>query len=88
MAIKSYSIAEAGDQFTALVKHVEQQRQPVFITRLGKTIAVILSAKDYDLLLSQQSQPDFWQSYQTWRQTWQVDKWEDSHDPFTNIRPL
>ena len=88
MAIKSYSIPEAGDQFTALVKRVEQQRQPVFITRLGKTIAVILSAKDYDLLLSQQSQQDFWHSYQTWRKTWHVDEWEDEYDPFANMRNL
>jgi prevent-host-death family protein len=45
MITKSYSIAEARDQFAALVRRVEEQKQPVHVTRRGETVAVILSAK-------------------------------------------
>ena len=83
---KTYSIAEARDQFASLVRRVEQQKQPVHVTRRGEAVAVILSAKDYELMLTQQAQQDFWQSYQTWRQTWQVDEWTEESDPFEAIR--
>jgi prevent-host-death family protein len=82
----TYSIAEARDQFTALIRQVEQKKQAVQVTRRGETVAVILSAAEYELLQLQQAQQDFWHSYQTWRQTWQVDEWEDDRDPFTGIR--
>lgn len=86
MTTKTYSIAEARNQFASLVRRVEEQKQPVHVTRRGESVAVILSAKDYELILAQQAQQDFWQSYQTWRQTWQVDKWEEEDDPFADIR--
>lgn len=86
MTAKTYSIAEARDQFASLVRSVEQQKQPVHVTRRGETVAVILSAKDYELMLAQQAQQDFWQAYQAWRLTWQVDEWEEESDPFANIR--
>jgi prevent-host-death family protein len=86
MTIKSYSIAEARDQFAALVRRVERQKQPVHVTRRGEAVAVIMSAEDYELILAQQSQQDFWRTYQTWRQTWQVDEWTEERDPFTGLR--
>ena len=87
MNTKTYSIAEARNQFASLVRRVEEQKQPVRVTRRGKAVAVILSANDYELMLTQQAQQDFWQSYLNWRQTWQVDEWEeDCDDPFANIR--
>jgi prevent-host-death family protein len=86
MITESYSIAEARDQFASLVRQVEEQKQPVHVTRRGEAVAVILSAKDYALILAQQAQQDFWQSYQTWRQTWLVDEWTEESDPFETIR--
>lgn len=86
MITKTYSIAEARDQFAALVRRVEQQKQPVHVTRRGEAVAVILSNQDYERMLAQQTQQNFWQAYQTWRQIWQVDEWEETSDPFTNIR--
>ena len=86
MITKSYSIEEASDQFEALVQLVQTQKQPVYVTRQGKAVAVILSAKEYELLPNDQTKPDFWQSYQTWRKTWQVDEWTEDDDPFANLR--
>jgi len=86
MNTKTYSIAEARNQFASLVRRVEEQKQPVHVTRRGESVAVILSSKDYELMLAQQAQQDFWLSYQTWRQTWQVDEWAEESDPFEDIR--
>lgn len=81
-----YSIAEARNQFAALIREVEEGDEPVQVTRRGEPVAVILSRDKYEQLLAQQSRLDFWQAYQAWRQKWQVDTWEDEADPFAGIR--
>lgn len=88
MAAKTYSIAEARDQFTALVRDVEKTAQSVEVTRRGQPVVVILSTEAYVRLLENQPKRDFWTAYQQWRQKWNVDEldidpdkiWEDVRD--------
>lgn len=68
----TYSIAEARDQFAALVRNAEESNHPVQVTRRGQPVAVILSAKEYARLLDNQPERDFWVAYQEWRQKWNV----------------
>lgn len=48
-SLPQYSIAQARDQLPQLV-HTAEQGTPVELTRRGKQVAVILSAKEYDRL--------------------------------------
>lgn len=68
----SYSIAEARDQFAALVRDAEESNQPVQVTRRGRPVAVILSAEEYARLLANQPERDFWTACEEWRQKGQV----------------
>jgi prevent-host-death family protein len=68
----TYSIAEARDQFAALIRNAEENHQPVQVTRRGQPVAVILSAEEYTRLLANQPERNFWAAYQEWRQKWNV----------------
>ena len=68
----TYSIAEARNQFAALVRDAEENNQPVQVTRRGQPVAVILSAQEYARLLASQPERNFWAAYQEWRQKWNV----------------
>ena len=46
---KSYSIAEAKNHFTELVRDVEND-SPIQLTRRGKPVAVLLSTREYERL--------------------------------------
>ena len=46
---KEYSIAEARNQLSGLVHEAEQGR-PVRLTRRGKSVAVLVSADEYERL--------------------------------------
>lgn len=82
----TYSIAEARDRFTALIRQVEEAQTPVKITRRGEPVAVILSQEAYEALAARAPQKDFWTAYLAWREKWDVDNWEDDDDPFANLR--
>lgn len=69
---KTYSIAEARNQFAALVRDAEESNQPVQVTRRGQPVAVILSAEEYARLLDNQPERNFRAAYQEWRQKWDV----------------
>lgn len=86
MSETSYSIAEARNQFAAIVRDAEETNQPVQVTRRGQPVAVILSAEEYGRLLKQRKKQNFWQSYLEWRKEWQVDDWEETDDPFADVR--
>ena len=87
----SYSIAEARNQFAALVRDAEESNQLVQVTRRGQPVAVILSAQEYACLLANQPERDFWAAYQEWRQKWNVSEldlnpdeiWGDVRDHHT-----
>lgn len=68
----SYAIAEARNQFTALIRRAEETHQPVQVTRRGQPVAVILSAQEYDKLLENQPKRNFWDAYLEY-----VEKWKD-----------
>lgn len=83
----AYSIAEARDQFAALIHQVEAEKKPVQVTRRGEPVAVILSQAEYQRLLAQQPRQDFWQAYLEYQKQWQGvemdiedDIWEDVRD--------
>ncbi len=68
----SYSIAEARNQFAALIRDTEESNRPVQVTRRGQPVAVIISAEEYARLLANQPERDFWAACEEWRQKWDV----------------
>lgn len=70
--MSTYSIAEARNQFAALIRDAEENNQPVQVTRRGQPVAVILSAEEYARLLANQPERNFWAAYQEWRQHWNI----------------
>ena len=86
MTTTTYSIADARNKFTALIRDVEKTARPVEITRRGEPVVVILSTEEYARLLGQQKKQGFWQAYMDWRDKWQVDEWEEESDPFADVR--
>ena len=82
----TYSIAEARNQFTTLIRKVEERHEAVQVTRHGAPVAVILSHEDYERLMADRTTRDFWQSYERWRREWQVSDWDEEADPFVDLR--
>ena len=74
--MKRYSIAEARDQFAAIVQDVERTA-PIEVTRRGKPVAVLISLKEYQQLSA--GKQDFWDAYLAFRD--QVDLEELAIDP-------
>lgn len=70
----SYSIAEARNQFTSVVRAAEGQSDPIQIMRHGKPVVVMLSMAEYERLIAKPPQRDFWTAYQEWREKWNVDE--------------
>ena len=93
----SYSIAEARNQFAALIRQVAEEQVPVQVTRRGEPVAVIFSQEAYTELLARPPQRDFWAAFQKWRQAWGIDEmdidpdevWGDVRDrrPVPDVNP-
>lgn len=81
-----FSIAEARDNFAAIIRDVEETAEPVEVTRRGQPVAVILSTEQYARLSGKEQKQSFWEGYLEWREKWQVDEWEDEDDPFADLR--
>jgi prevent-host-death family protein len=79
---KSYSIAEARNRFTAILRDA-QTSQPIEITRHGETVAVILSWQEY-LRLS--ADKDFWSSYQSFRDVFDLAELQIEPEIFESVR--
>ena len=87
MTTATYSIAEARNQFTTLIRRAEREQELMQVTRRGQPVAVILSMNEYKRLATRQPETDFWQAYLNWREEWQVDEWDDDgFDPFADVR--
>lgn len=83
----TYSIAEARNQFAALVRDAEENNQAVQVTRRGQPVAVILSAQEYARLLASQPKRDFWAAYKEWRQRWNVSELDlDPNEIWSDVR--
>ena len=61
---RRYSIAEARDNFAALVRDVELD-SAIELTRRGEPVAVLLSIEEYRCLLV--GRKKFWQAYSEFR---------------------
>ena len=82
-SLPQYSIAQARDQLPQLV-HTAEQGTPVELTRRGKRVAVILSAKEYDRL-SQKG--DFGKSLAAFRERLEIEKIDiDPDEVFKDVR--
>jgi prevent-host-death family protein len=87
MTDTTYSIAEARNRFTAIIRDAEETNQPVQVTRRGEPVAVILSTAEYERLAARQPKPDFWAAYQAWRRQWDVDELDlDPDDIWGDVR--
>jgi prevent-host-death family protein len=80
---KQYSIAEARDHFTSLVRDVEEELV-IELTRRGKPVAVLLSIQEYKQLITRPS--SFWEAYTTFRNQVDLQKLGIEPDTFANLR--
>jgi prevent-host-death family protein len=64
--VKTYSIAEARDNFPSVVHEAEKGTQ-VELTRRGKRVAVLVGVEDFERL--SKKKPGFWEAYQEFRRT-------------------
>lgn len=62
--MKEYSIAQAKNQLTTIVRDVEQTTA-IALTRRGKTVAILLSIDEYRRLSTPRVM--FWSAYQTFQ---------------------
>ncbi len=82
--LKSYSIADARNHFTEIVRDVEQETT-IELTRRGKPVAILLSAQEYERL--KKGRVDFWDAYLAFRKRYQLDEIEiDVDNIFANVR--
>ncbi len=79
---KSYSIAEARNRFTFLLRDAETSA-PIEITRHGEPVAVILSWREY-LRLS--ARKDFWDSYNSFREVFDLAALQIEPEIFEGLR--
>ena len=80
---KSYSIAEARNDLPGLIHDVERG-DPVKITRRGKPVAVLLSAREYDRIAA--TRPTFADAYATWKSSVDFDEIAVEPDHFAARR--
>lgn len=74
--IKEYSIAEACDQFTTIIRELETTPS-IQLTRRGKPVAMLLAIEEYERLVA--GRTGFWDNYQAFRNA--VDLAELDIDP-------
>lgn len=80
---KSYSIAEARDRFTSLIRKVEEDTT-VELTRRGKPVAIIMSVQQYQQLKA--GQRGFWQAYESFRSRHDLQALDIQPEIFSDIR--
>lgn len=80
---KQYSIAAARNQLPAIVHEVEKG-QPVELTRRGRPVAVLLSARDYEQLKPKKR--SLWEAIQHFRATHDLSDMTDIDEIFADVR--
>jgi prevent-host-death family protein len=78
-----FSISQARDKLTSLVRRVEAKR-PIELTRRGKTVAVLMSADEYRRLTA--GEHSFWEAYQIFRTGVDLQESAITADDFANLR--
>lgn len=79
---KKYSIAEARDQFAAIVREIEKE-PAVEITRRGRPVAVLLSLREFHRL---KFRKNFWDAYCSFRNQYDLAKLDIEPEIFTGVR--
>ncbi len=82
----AYSVADARDQFAALIHQVEASKKPIQVTRRGEPVAIILSQAEYKRLLAHQPKQDFWQAYLEYQEQWQDIQMDIADDIWEGVR--
>jgi prevent-host-death family protein len=82
MMNKSYSIAEARNRFTAILRDVEKA-PAVEITRHGEPVAVLLSWREYQRLASKKN---YWEAYRSFRDQFDLMELEIEPEIFSESR--
>ena len=80
---KQYSIAEARNHFTSIVRDVERE-SAVELTRRGKPVAVLLSIEEYKRLSSNRG--GFWKAFTAFRSRVNLQELGIEPDIFTDLR--
>ena len=86
MTTATYSIAEARNQFTALIRRAEREQELMQVTRRGQPVAVILSMNEYNRLAAYQPQTDFWQAYLSYQSQWKDVEMDIDDDVWADVR--
>ena len=81
----AYSIAEARNNLSGLVREVEKGRR-VKLTRRGKPVAVLIRHDEYARLTHKPEKPDLWAAIQNWRKSVDLDALNFSDEDFDNLR--
>jgi antitoxin Phd len=80
---RKYSIAEARQQFAAIV-HELDQAPLIELTRRGQPVAVLLSLEAYQQLTPHTTR--FWEAYSAFRSSIVSADLLDESDPFASLR--
>jgi len=80
--VKRYSIADARDQFAAIVREIEKE-PAVEITRRGKPVAVLLSWREFHRL---KLKKNFWDAYRSFLDQFDLAKLEIEPEVFHGVR--
>ena len=80
---KRYSIAEARNHFTAIVREAEQE-SAVELTRRGKPVAVLLSIQEYRRLSG--GTGGFWKAFTKFKNKVDLVALEIEPDTFSQLR--
>ncbi len=81
--MSQYSIAEARDRFTELVRKAERGN-PVALTRRGRPVAVILSMRAYQRMTH--GGANFWQALTEFRKRYDLQELDLGPDIFNGTR--
>ena len=82
---RSYSIAEARDNFAAIVRYVERD-SAVELTRRGEPVAVLLSIEEYRRLLA--GRKSFWDAYSEFRDEVDLGELDIEPEIFEGLRDV
>jgi prevent-host-death family protein len=80
---KSFSIAEARHDLAALV-HQLNRKHLIELTRRGKTVAVLMSIREYNRLAAPAKH--FWEAYTSFYETADLRRLEIEPETFSNVR--
>jgi prevent-host-death family protein len=86
MTTTTYSIAEARNQFAALIHQVETGTEPVRVTRRGEPVAIILSLEVYEQLAVPPAKLDYLEAYNRYLALWQDEPMDIEENIWADVR--